>query len=393
MTANALPLEFRLLAACCRWPHRPEHMEAVRAANDGVDWTLFLQLAKYHRVTALAVNGLQAAGVSPRADVLQQLTVQARASVLQSLTVAHDTIRLQEAFDRNAIPVLFLKGATLAIRSYGTLAVKHSRDIDVLTLPSSVGDALSLMGKLGYKLKPPFNRMNQTQVEHFVRYGRELPLQSTNDGLIVEIKWWPTANHTLLSGLSAMSPNQTIAIANSAAARTFDDAYLFAYLCAHGAVHRWSRLKWLSDLHALLATTPPDVVASWYRRASEIGAGACAAQALLLCDAVFGMPLPADLKPALFRWHPKHLAAAALRSMSCPAKADLAGDRIFGGKTTAPYSFRLGTSFRFLFEQFGKASVQALDAVFFRLPKQMYWLYPILRVPFFVLRKILRLHV
>jgi hypothetical protein len=31
-----------------------------------------------------------------------------------------------------------------------------------------------------------------------------------------------------------------------------------AYLCMHGALHWWSRLKWLADVNALIATTPVD---------------------------------------------------------------------------------------------------------------------------------------
>jgi hypothetical protein len=35
-----LPREFRLVAACCRWPPSPARDEAVLAAADGLDWTL-----------------------------------------------------------------------------------------------------------------------------------------------------------------------------------------------------------------------------------------------------------------------------------------------------------------------------------------------------------------
>jgi hypothetical protein len=385
-----LPSEFALLAACCRWPRIPSQLAVIKGAKS-IDWLYFLQLVKYHRVAALVADGLKTAGVAPPADISQCLTTMADASVRQSLAVARETIQLQQLFDKAGIPALFLKGSTLAARAYGMLALKHSRDVDLLTLPSYVDASLLLMGRLGYALKPPCDRIDCTQLGHFVRFGRELPLNSIKNGLVIEIKWRPMNNQALLAGLSAASPSQEIAVSKAAMVRTFSDADLFSYLCAHGAVHRWSRLKWLADLHALVTQTAPGDVLGWYRRAEEIGSGTCAAQALLLCREVFAMPISPELEAVLENRLPKWLAAFTLKGISHPTTGDLATDCIFSGTPARFYRFLLGTSFRFQLEEFCLASVQPLDAIFFRLPKKMYWLYLLLRVPFFVARKILRL--
>ena len=97
---------------------------------------------------------------------------------------------------------------------------------------------------------------------------------------------------------------------------------LFAYLCMHGALHWWNRLKWLADVNALLASTPEDGVERLVRAAEARGAGRAAAQALLLCRRLLGTPLPARLmatldKSATVRW----LEATALSAMT-QAKAN-----------------------------------------------------------------------
>ena len=76
--------------------------------------------------------------------------------------------------------------------------------------------------------------------------------------------------------------------------RTLGEEDLFAYLCMHGALHWWNRLKWLADVNALLASTPEDGVERLVRAAEARGAGRAAAQALLLCQRLL-----ADAPPRL----------------------------------------------------------------------------------------------
>jgi hypothetical protein len=56
---------------------------------------------------------------------------------------------------------------------------------------------------------------------------------------------------------------------------------LFAYLCMHGALHWWNRLKWLADLNALLACTPEHGIERLLQSAeARGGSGAPGAAAL-----------------------------------------------------------------------------------------------------------------
>src|SRR5262249_55407472 len=57
---------------------------------------------------------------------------------------------------------------------------------------------------------------------------------------------------------------------------------LFSYLCVHGASSLWFRLKWITDLAALLSACPATEIERLYSRSQELGAGRAADQALLL---------------------------------------------------------------------------------------------------------------
>jgi hypothetical protein len=80
---------------------------------------------------------------------------------------------------------------------------------------------------------------------------------------------------------------------------TLREEELFAYLCVHGASSAWFRLKWVSDLAALLSDKDSRQVERLHDRSQQLGAGRAAAQALLVADAVFGICLSNSFRDRL----------------------------------------------------------------------------------------------
>ena len=93
---------------------------------------------------------------------------------------------------------------------------------------------------------------------------------------------------------SIMAASRDVLLTDTTGLRTLGDEDLFAYLCMHGALHWWNRLKWLADVNALLASTPEDNIERLVRAAEARGTGRAAAQALLLCRRLWGRPSPPD---------------------------------------------------------------------------------------------------
>lgn len=159
---------------------------------------------------------------------------------------------------------------------------------------------------------------------------------------------------------------------------------LHGYLGVHGAYHHWSRLKWLADVNAMLATTAVDVT-QLYRHAQKIGAGLCAGQALLLCRRLFDLPLPAAVAAELEADRSvSRLANIALRAMAEPAVANKPMRAVTAGIYT---QFLFGRGWRFLAAQCRAASVGMLDIMTLPLPAGLQWLYPVLRPPLWLWRR------
>ena len=153
----------------------------------------------------------------------------------------------------------------------------------------------------------------------------------------------------------------------------------------HGALHSWSRLKWLADLNALIAPRNAAEIARLYRHAESKAAGLCAAQALVLCATILGRPLPPDLSAQLRdSRRVRYLVGVALTAMAAPVegRASLAA---VTRNVLVP--FLLGRGWRFFVGQFRAVSVGVVDVIRLPLPAPLHFLYPLLRLPLWLWRR------
>ena len=380
--------EFLLVAACCRWPPSQSRNAAVQAAAAPVaDWNAVVLAARRQRVISLVYDALSAAGVQLPAGPAAEFARRAQAIFRKNLLLATETCRLQKLLDAAAIPSVALKGVALAQLAYGSLKVKHTRDIDLLTPPDRALAAMASLERDGYALSFPSNRLGVTQRRAVVRYSREVAFIHPDNGAFLELQWRVADNPKLLEEVHAGSPTQNVVVADGLSVRTLARDDLFAYLCIHGAYHAWSRLKWLADLNAFIATTDADVV-HLHRYAQTKGAGFCSGQALLLCRRLLALPLPDDLASEL-------QGTARVRKLYAIAADAMANrTRGEGGGGNAPAAWRgfwtqflLGHGWPFFAAQCRTASVGIIDVISLPLPPYLHFLYPLLRLPLWLWRR------
>jgi hypothetical protein len=386
--ADALPREFMLVAACCRWPVSAPVMSAVvEAAAGPIDWPYFARVVARQRVAGLVANALRAAGIAVPPGPARALAAGELAIGRHNLRLEAETVRLQRAFVAAGIPAPALKGISLAQIAYGSSLVKHGRDIDLLVPPQHALAGMALLESLGYGLQDPAREMSEAQRRAFVAHGREAEFVHRGGGLRVELHWRLTDNPALLRGIDAYSPGRDVTLAGGESIRTLADDDLFAYLCVHGAVHAWSRLKWLADLDAFIAGKPDAELVRLYRHAQGKGAGLCAGQALMLCRDLLRRRLPPALEADLARSRRiRRLVAVALAAM---VGADAATEHGRGAAEltrSALTQFLLGEGPAFYAAQLRIVAIAVADVIRFPLPPALYFLYPLLRLPSWIWR-------
>lgn len=291
----AFTAEFRLAAACCRWPVDEAAKAAVRAAAGGIDWGRFLAVLARHRIEGLAHNALTRAGVAVPAAPAAALAQSAAAIQRKNLEFAAEAVRIDRALA--GLPHLFVKGSTLAMLAYGTLAHKSAWDIDILVSPDTLAEAGAILAEMGYVCVQP---AEAAQTGTWLRWVKETIWIHPVRGHAVELHSRLLDNPHLAGEVGLASPRQQVEVANGMALPTLQSDHLFAYIAVHGAYHGWSRLKWLADA-AALATSERVDAAALHDAAERVGAGRCSAAALVLARRVIGTDIDSSLIARLRR--------------------------------------------------------------------------------------------
>lgn len=374
-----LPPEFRLVAACCRWPPSPERDEAVRAAAaESVEWDLVRRIAARHRVEGLVWEALRRTSLSVPDPVAADLRAAAGRIARQSLVLAGESIRLRRLLEEAGIRVLFVKGVTLGALAYNSIGLKMGWDIDLLVPPENVEVAAAILEKIGYVLKIPDLENGRAQLALWHRHWKESVWVKAEGGLYVELHTTLTDHPMLLPGVGPYSPSQEVEVAKGMALPTLTRDELFAYLCVHGASSAWFRLKWIADVAALLGDSPPEEVERLYRRSQELGSGRASAQALLLCQRLFDTAVSSALKAELRsdrvnRW----LTTVALRKLAGRSVSTELDERRLGTATIHLMQFGLLRGPKYKLSELWRQLVTPGDRLTVPLPRALAFLYPI----------------
>jgi len=359
-----------------------------KAALDGIVWQHFLRIVQRHRIAGLAHHNLSRAGVVLPANEAARLREWALNDARRNIRSASETSRVQELLSAGGVSCRFVKGVSLAELAYGNLGVKHSWDIDVLVSPSDVPRAIQLLEGAGYCGFPPLPPPTDRRHAHWLRYGREYVLRHRTGAAIVELHWKLADNDYFLAGLSARTPGRCVTVAGGKVVRTFDDQQLFAYLCVHGAMHGWARVKWLADVAALIAHDSARELAGRLQAARTFNAEICVAQTFLLCDRLFGTPGLEELAPMLRRsLRNRILERVALTSMARGRGAVEFGERPFDLLQIYLSHFLLGRGWRFVADELWNKLNGPYDLFYAMLPDRLAFLYPFLRLARWIARR------
>lgn len=314
---------FDLLATLTARPLTPRRVDAIGACIDAcidttpIDWTRFLALVERHRIAPLAFEGVTHARERFPADVVHALRAAAmrdRGHVLGLVGVLATVTNLLSAA---GIATLSLKGPTLSMLVYGDACLRQCKDLDVLIARDDVPRALAILTAADFRLVSPAGidpSDRSDRLALWMRLAKDVTLVHQPTGGLVELHWRLNQNPHLL-GDSVRRSRQPVAI-GPIDAETLAPRDLLLYLCVHGAEHFWFRLKWLADVHAMLADRAPQAITDFYDDARACGLGTPAGQMLLILEQIYGLPLPAEARStALQSWRVRAVTRLALKTL------------------------------------------------------------------------------
>jgi hypothetical protein len=221
------------------------------------------------------------------AAIAGPLGVQAKAILEANLRIAAESARLLALYQSAGLQILFLKGLALAAVAYKNPFLKMGWDIDLLVAPDQLIEAARLLRSAGYLPVTP--GVDGKDLEAWHRSHKESVWRHNVGDFHIDLHTGLADNPALLPNVGIQSACQLSPVAKGIELPTLGGDELFAYLAVHGASSAWFRLKWITDLAALLHEQGADEIERLYVRSQQLGAGRAAGQALLLADQIYSI--------------------------------------------------------------------------------------------------------
>lgn len=262
-----------------------------------VDWNLVYKLAIRHRVWHQLLAVLTPLHQEQPIPIYAQLAKRCRQDKLKLLATAAETMRLAHAFSAKHISHCFIKGMVLNATIYDAFDTRPCKDIDVWVEPNNYDEVRAILVSLGYKKTSPSYEPRGFQQEYYINHRHDMEFFHAERKIFVEV-------HFRLNYFGINFLTMTPAIFNplpffNNTIITLQDNYHLLYLMIHGAIHAWSRLRWLNDIALYIKSGKCDLN-QIMALAKQIDCEHIVEQTLILVQNSFGKDEPclANLIPA-----------------------------------------------------------------------------------------------
>jgi len=268
-----------------------------KPVNSTADWESISQVSEKYRVTPLLYHRLKNIGVP--APLMKKLKTAYIANIWVNTALYNELSKILSVLQKEGIPVIVLKGAHLAEKVYGNIALRPMNDLDILVRKTDLLRAEEKLLEMGY------SSSRDREIEEICAELHQLPALTKPDAS-VEIHWtieFPTSPFTIdVDGLWKRAQAETVAGIKTLVLSPED---LLLHLCLHAAFHHIFQfgLRPLYDIWETLRHYDID----WEQvglRSREWGANNSIYLALYLAKTEFGIAVPNEvldtLKPENF---------------------------------------------------------------------------------------------
>ena len=301
------PPEFELVLACLRWPQETVDGDRIQSlARQPIRWPYLLEIIHHHKVVPLFFRNLEAfaPGYMPD-EAAAALRAAGAANDETCLRRTSQLLLLNRLFREQQIDLRIFKGIPLAITAFQDPALRDAGDIDLLVAEKDLFRAGEILRAQGYVRLDPQARLTRRRLRSYVAHQKDFSYGHPLSDLIIDLHWRLFRNPFLPANAGLADVGEDWVDLGSERIATLPAPRLLLYLCVHGALDGWLRLKWLTDIGALMHAMTPEQLASTVNMATEQQALPQFSAAVFLCQELLGQELTTEHSAAVGESRPQ----------------------------------------------------------------------------------------
>ena len=247
---NKLTPEDELVLLLVRDRLTPEVQDKIQCLlEQRLSWSSIMRQAQTHGVSPLLYRSLKRIDfqrVPPPVRI--EMEDEYRRNALWNTLLSRELAELLRLLAEAGVPVIPLKGVTLAESLYGDISLRVSGDIDILVPHETVAESLRLLVARGYRAEFTeqffFDLLLRSDIEYL------LTREDQQFRYLVELHWglfcgWPGDKPATDALWAEAHPRAYFGVP----ANSLSPEWELLFLAVHAARHRWQMLKWIVDIH------------------------------------------------------------------------------------------------------------------------------------------------
>jgi hypothetical protein len=268
-THSFIKPEIKLLLLCSRTRLNDSIKQQINYwTKQNIDWEYLISTAYQHGLLPLLFNNLN--NTCPEAvpkDILTNLRNCFQSNVQRNLLLTAELLKILNLLKANQIEALPFKGATLAAKAYGQIALRQFCDLDILIEEKNAQKVVDLLVSIGYQLPDPMAKLEDRPYMKYKIFlesektQKKYNLIHTQKRIAIDLQWSLTERRITRFfpvNFSHLHAHSQLVSLGGMEVRQFSSEDTLLYLCFHGSKHCWSELKWICDV-AEFVTSHPEI--------------------------------------------------------------------------------------------------------------------------------------
>lgn len=272
-----------------------------------IDWNLFLQLTKHHRVHPIIYVQLKKMDKKwiPQ-YMIEVLRRDYYKNTFQMLYLSREMEQISRLFTENDVRMLVLKGPVLAVDFYGDVSLRTSVDLDILVPLDDLNKVKEILLDIGYINEEYFS----TELNAWKWRHHHLDYVHPRNGIKLEVHWRLNPGPGKEPGFNELWERRRASSLTSYPVYYLGREDLFLFLVTHGARHGWSRLGWLLDIDKIVKQKPE--LETLYKLLRKYQCLHIGGQALILAAKLLNTQITEEAKTLRVEKRSRKLAQQAL---------------------------------------------------------------------------------